>query len=149
MTTTAEQLLERIDPATAVDRGLSWPERTAFLRDHLVGTYEGNQPVDWIRAATADGRFNGRIDAWMKMVGDTAVAYLLTTTELPEPVVREILHAAMVAEFGIGAAGLDADPWQLNGGVRRSPVERAVTAALWARGYAEALGWTPEYASAA
>lgn len=56
---------------------------------------------------------------------------------MPETLTRRLLVTALRATFAIASATL--------GERRRTHVEIASAAALWARGYGEGLGWAPTY----
>lgn len=128
-------LFERIDPALAVDRALTAAERVAFFEHLLVGQFDGAQPADWISQAQDADAYLSQIEPWWAQYGDKHIAYLMTMFELPEQMTHKLLSAALYVTFGLSSATL-AQP-------RRTHSEIASGAALWARGYAEALGWTP------
>jgi hypothetical protein len=134
---TSEELTVRIDPALAVDRALTAAERSAFLQFVLIGSYDGAQPADWLDEADNSDAYGEHIDRWWEQHGDKAVAYLQVLHELPEALTRRLLGSALRATFAIASATL--------GERRRTHIEIASGAALWARGYGEALGWAPVY----
>lgn len=134
-TITPAALTACIDPALAVDRALTAAERTAFLEFVLIGPYEGAQPADWLYEADNSGAYAEHIGPWWEQHGDKALAYLQVLHELPEELARRLLGCALRATFAIASATL--------GERRRTHIEIASGAALWARGYGEALGWTP------
>jgi hypothetical protein len=139
---TDAELCDRVDTAIAIDRALNAAERGAFLTYCLrLGGYGGATIADWIDEARNADHFAGPIDQWWRRAGDTALAYLMTLHELPEPLTRQLLSGALYAVFGIASATLDVEPWAPTG--RRTHVQIASGAALWARGYGEALGWQP------
>ena len=133
---TDEWLTERIDPALAVDRALTGAERTAFLEHILVGQYDGAQPSDWIDEAGNADAYGAGIGSWWDRYGDKALDVFLVNYELPEVLTRRLLNAALVAMYGMVGSKMTTDH-------RRTPIEIAAGASLWARGYAEALGWAP------
>jgi hypothetical protein len=134
------ELSRRVDPAIAVDRALNAAERGVFLTHYLVGGYEGAAIADWIDEARNADHFAGQLDRWWQRAGDDTAAYLMTLYELPELLTRGLLSAALYAVFAITSAALEAQ--RASRGCR-GHVEIASGAALWARGYAEALGWEP------
>jgi len=131
----ADEIFERIDAVLAVDRALNMAEEGVFLEHLLVGSYEGARPADWIGDAEDADVFQAEIGSWWEEYGDKALAVLMAVHELPEPLVRRLLNAALVAMFAT-AGKLPTDR-------RETHIELAGRAALWARGYAEALGWAP------
>lgn len=133
---TSDQLAERVDPAIAVERALTAREEGVFLEHVLVGGFQGARPADWLDEADNADAYCGEIDAWWEESGDTALAYLLTLHELPERLTRRILATALTASIAITRAG-QVGAW------RRTHIEIASGACLFARGYGEALGWTP------
>ncbi len=137
MTITDTALAERIDPALAVDRALTAAERAAFLGFVLVGQYDGAQPADWLDEADNADAYAEPIERWWTQHGQKAVDYLRVLHELPVPLLHRLLGTALRATFAMASATL--------GEPRRTHIEIASGAALWARGYAEALGWTPTY----
>lgn len=80
--------------------------------------------------------FLGDIEPWMDQHGDRITGELTARHGLPKRVAGQILIAALYATFAVASADL--------GEPRRTCVEIANGAALWARGYAEALGWAQE-----
>lgn len=147
-TLTDDALTERIDPALAVDRALNAAERAAFFEYRLVGQYDGAQPADWIAEAQNADAFLEHTEPWWENHGDRAVAYLMALHELPETLTRRLLSAALYSTFGISSATLGHEDHTVGERRRRTHIEIASGAALWARGYAEALGWTPPGPSA-
>lgn len=138
---TDAELTGRIDPALAVDRALNAAERGAYLEYRLIGGYDGASIADWIAEAQNADAYVQIADRWWSQAGDAAVDYLMALHELPEELLRALLAAALYATCGITSATLGQEPWTLNG--RRTHIEIASGAALYARGYAEALGWQP------
>lgn len=133
---TDDDLVQIINPAVCVDRALTAAERGGFMQLHEVGFSIGRQPADWIAEAQARGRNNTRMRQWWDTHAGNVVAYLMAQHRLPEPLTRAILDAALHATFAIATADMY--------GGRRNQTEIASAAALFARGYAEALGWTPD-----
>lgn len=142
MTMTDDELTNRVSAPLAVDRAINATERTAFMMTCDVGYPEGPQISDWIAESQAKGEHLGPMLKWWNDAGDNAVAYLMTLHQLPELLIRQLIDAALHAVFGITSATLDPEPWTTKG--RRTHVEIASGAALYARGMAEALGWEPD-----
>lgn len=138
---TDEELTRQVEPNIAVERALNATERQAFMEYQLVGFYDGAQIADWISDAADADKYLEIVEKWWERAGDAAVAYLMTLHELPEPLTRSLLGAALYATCGIGAVAIGPEPWSVGG--RRTHIEIASGAALYARGYAEALGWRP------
>lgn len=137
-TVTDQYIAERIDPFLAVDRALTAAEREVFLADVLVGQFQGAQPADWIAEADNSDAYLPQIESWWFHYGDKNMAYFRTMFELPEALLRRIITASLYAMIAVTASSKP-------GLHRRTHVEIAAGAALWARGYAEALDWTPTY----
>jgi hypothetical protein len=129
-------IFERIDAAVAVARALTAAEEGAFMQHLLVGRYEGARPADWITDAEQGDSFLTEVESWWEKYGDKAMAYLMTLHQLPASLVRRLLNAAVYASLALDSTGLTTVQ-------RRFQSEIAGGAALWARGYAEALGWVP------
>jgi hypothetical protein len=146
-TVTDEYLIDRIDPALAVDRALNAAERAAFFGYCLTGRWDGAQPADWISEADNADAYLDIIEPWWERYGDKALAYMLTLYELPEALTRRLLTSALYATCAITSATLGHEDAPAVGDMarRRTHIEIACGAALWARGYAEALGWAPSY----
>lgn len=141
MTITDAELIGRIDASIAVQRALTAAEEGAFRQFVLVGQFDGATIADWISIARDADAFIAVTEKWWRRAGDAAVAYLAARHELPEDLIRDLLGAALYATCGYASATLAEEPWSTT--VRRTHIEIASGAALWVRGYAEALGWEP------
>jgi hypothetical protein len=141
---TDDELTNRVSAPLAVDRALNASERTAFMQFRNVGFADGKPICDWIAEAQDAQENLGPMLKWWNDAGDNAVAYLMTLHQLPEMLVRQLIDAALHAVFGITSASFEPEPWTIQQH-RRTHVEIASGAALWARGYAEALGWEPHH----
>ena len=139
---TDEKLNAQVDACVAVDRALNAAERGALLEFHSVGGHAGPSIAEWISGEQDNDRFLDNFVRWFDTAGDSAVAYLMALTELPETVIRRLLYASLQVAFGTASASM-ADPWAMG---RRTHVQIAHGAALWVRGHAEALGWEPHQA---
>ncbi len=135
-TITDEALTERIDQHLAVDRGLTAAEQGVFKERILLGA---DQPADWLAGADDSDYLCGDLEKWWLLSGQKVLDYLLVRFELPEILTRQIITSAWYASIAIGNAEIDR---------RRPLVEIASAGALYARGYADALGWYPTYAPA-
>jgi hypothetical protein len=132
MNITAAALTERISPALAVDRALTGEQRSIMLEQVLTGPMSGAQPVDWIEMASDASAYLPIVDPWLEARGAKCRDVLAAKHELPVQLARRLYVAALYACIATG----DADP--ARPGAVYALAERA---GLWARGYAEALGW--------
>lgn len=130
-----DQLTERIDPSLAVDRALTVAEALAFRQHALAGVYAGAEPSDWISYAIQSDANLDIVEPWMARHADEYIAALRERHALPDRLTRRIIVAALYASIPLGRAEL--------GEHRRSVIQLAGDAMLWARGYAERCGWTP------
>lgn len=132
---TAEDLTERIDPALAVDRALTGEDRTRLTERVLVGPMSGAEPADWISEADNADAYLDIVEPWLRQRGEKRRDTLAARHELPTRLTHRIYVSALYACIGAGTADPNAP------GAVYVLADRA---ALWARGYADALGWYPE-----
>jgi hypothetical protein len=135
MAMTDDQLTDRISHELAIDRALTAAERAAFRAYALVDQFAGAEPADWISEAYQRDAHLDIIEPWMDEHADRVVAELRERHGLPDRMLRLLLVHALDATIAIASADL--------GERRRTHVEIASDAALWARGYAERCGWNP------
>lgn len=140
---TDEELTRRIDPSIAVERALNAAERQAFMEYQLVGFADGMKIADWISATADADKYLEIVEKWWRQSGGATVAYLMMLHELPEQLIRGLLGAALYAVCGIGTVTITPEPWTVDG--RRTHIDIASGAALYARGYGEAIGWEPHH----
>lgn len=136
MTFTSADLTGRIDPNLAVDRALTPTERLAFHRHALTGQHAGAEPADWIDEVRDNDGFLHIVEPWWELHGPATLDLLMQRHKLPEPLSHNLLSCALYATIAIAQDPGASKP--------RLVIEIADGAALWARGYADALGWTPE-----
>ncbi len=103
-----------------------------FAACRLVGEYAGKTVADWIADPANTAPFLPIIDVWWRNSG-RHLDYLVQTQQLPTDLVKRMVNCSMYVTFAL---------YDLNG-PRRSHLDLATGACLWARGYADALGWTP------
>lgn len=136
MVITDALLTDRVDANLAVEAALNCTERAAFGRHILVGPYAGAEPSDWLAEASERDAHLDTIEPWMAKHGDRTVAMLRGRHPLPEPLMTQILLAALHAKIALAEVLKGTDQ-------RRMATEIAGDAMLWARGYAFGIGWTP------
>jgi DNA-binding CsgD family transcriptional regulator len=132
MTVTAESLTGRVCAAGAVERALSSEQRITMFEQVLVARWDGAAPADWIEEAADADAYPGIIGPWLEARGRKCAEVLACKHELPVRFAHTLYTHALYACVATG----EADPTQ------PGPVYAlAERAGLWARGYAEALGW--------
>lgn len=136
---TDDVLCQRIDPAIAVERALTAVELGAFLEHVLIGPMDGAKVADWLDEADNAEAFMPQVEAWWGQSGDAAAGYLLVRFELPVLLTRRLLTHSLRAVLAIRGTSLS------DGGQIRTHIEIAAAAALYVRGFADALGWEPTY----
>lgn len=132
---TDEMLEARIIPALAAERAMTVAERATFAALHLAGQFNGAQVADWIDEALNCDAYLGPAEKWWAQNGDAALAQLVDRHQLPERITQKTLYAALYATLALVGGDLNRP--------HRSTLALAHDAALWARGYADALGWYP------
>lgn len=129
-------LLDQVNAHVAVDRALDAFEEGMFLTHLLVGPFDGARPADWLDHAAEGDEYDYQISTWWFLRGEPTVNYLQLRLQLPEILCRRILRAAALATFAVAGH----TPPKNNLDIP----QLAVAAGLWARGYAEGLGWGPQ-----
>lgn len=129
--------LQHLDPDIAVDRALRPADRALFTEQILKGRYAGAQPADWISEAHNADHAIELVGDWWRLHGEPVTAAVADVSGLPPELVRRIVVSALYAMIGAG---------RVRPGISISHLVHrlAERASLWARGYAEATGWSPD-----
>lgn len=127
------------DPTLAVDRALNAKEREGFTQ-MLVGQYDGAQPADWIAEASNADAYGELVEAWFGRFGTPCIQQVARDSGLPQSAAFDLLNAVVYAAVGTGV--LNETNFLLAAVSDTYVIDLAERAALWARGYAEASGWT-------
>lgn len=131
---TDDYLTRRVSADLAVDRALTTVERQAIHQRRLTGANNGMEPADWIAAARECDAFLAETEPFMDAHGGKVAEELVTEYQLPQRLAWQISLCAVYAVIAyneVTAVHID----------QQRPI--ANRAALWARGYADATGWTP------
>ena len=133
---TVDMICDRIDPAVAVAQVLKPHERQVFTAWQLQGHWHGAAVADWLDEADNAGAYGEIVDGWWQNPGSAHwLNRLLVETRLPERLMVRLLSTALRFTCAVSSADLTPE-W-------RSHLDIAREAALWAAGYAAALGWMP------